>query len=216
MPSAYDEGVGAADGRSGAHAVIAAATVGPDESRLLMRRGGGASTTSTALTMDLVPALSDRSLAPHVKTVSPVVTGSQSVTYDGTDHTVPQFIGTYPGYVSASNYTVARGALFGGDDSRKVVLLGSTVATELFGRVDPLGKQVTVSGKLFTVVAVLAEKGGSGFNDPNDIAIAPVSAVQESLTATARSTSCWCRPPVPTTSAPPRPRSPRSSTGSSR
>jgi putative ABC transport system permease protein len=45
-----------------------------------------------------------------------------------------------------------------------------------------LGKQITVSGKLFTVVGVLAEKGGSGFNDPNDIAIAPVSAVQESLT----------------------------------
>jgi putative ABC transport system permease protein len=146
------------------------------------QRGGGASTTSTALTMDLVPALSDRSLAPHIKTVSPVVTGSQSATYDGTDHTVPQFIGTYPAYVSASNYTVASGAVFTADDTRKVVLIGSTVATELFGRIDPLGKQITVSGKLFTVIGVLAEKGGSGFNDPNDIAIAPVGAVQESLT----------------------------------
>lgn len=145
-------------------------------------RGGGASTTSTALTMDLVPALQDKALAPHVKTVSPVVTGSQSATYDGTDHTVPSFIGTYPTYVSASNYTVARGAVFAASDTRKVVLIGSTVATELFGRVDPLGKQITVSGKLFTVIGVLAEKGGSGFNDPNDIAIAPVSAVQESLT----------------------------------
>jgi putative ABC transport system permease protein len=35
---------------------------------------------------------------------------------------------------------------------------------------------------LFTVTGVLADKGGSGFNDPNDIAIAPVSAVQQSLT----------------------------------
>jgi putative ABC transport system permease protein len=146
------------------------------------QRGGGASTTSTAMTMDLVPALSDKSLAPHVKTVSPVVTGSQTATYDGTDHTIPQFIGTYPGYVPASNYTVARGAVFTLEDTRKVVVLGSTVATELFGRVDPLGRQITVSGKLFTVIGVLAEKGGSGFNDPNDIAIAPVGAVQESLT----------------------------------
>jgi putative ABC transport system permease protein len=148
-------------------------------------RGGAASTTSTALTMDLVPALEDKALAPHVKTVSPVVTGSQSATYDGTDHTIPQFIGTYPGYVSASNYKVASGAAISKSDvdgARKVVLIGSTVATELFGRVDPLGKQITVSGKLFTVVGVLADKGGSGFNDPNDIAIAPVSAVQESLT----------------------------------
>jgi putative ABC transport system permease protein len=149
------------------------------------QRGGGTSTTSTALTMDLVPALEDKALAPHVKSVSPVVSGSQSATYNGTDHTIPQFIGTYPGYMTASNYTLDSGALFTPsdvDDSRKVVVLGSTVASELFGNVDPLGKQITVSGKLFTVVGVLAEKGGSGFNDPNDIAVAPVSAVLESLT----------------------------------
>jgi len=148
-------------------------------------RGGGASTQSTALTMDLVPALADRTEAPHVKSVSPVVTGSQAATVDGTDHTIAQFIGTYPEYVSASNYRVARGITFTAADvadSRKVVLIGATVASELFGGVDPLGKQITVSGKLFTVVGVLADKGGAGFNDPNDIAIAPVSAVQEALT----------------------------------
>jgi putative ABC transport system permease protein len=146
---------------------------------------GAASTQNTALNMDLVPALSDQNEAPHVRSVSPVVTGSQSATYEGTDHTIPQFVGTYPGYVSASNFKVAKGALFSDDDvqsSRKVVLIGSTVAEELFGSVDPLSKQITVSGKLFTVVGVLAAKGGSGFTDPNDIAVAPVSAVQESLT----------------------------------
>jgi putative ABC transport system permease protein len=148
-------------------------------------RGGGTSTQSTALTMDLVPALADKTEAPHVKSVSPVVTGSQAATFEGTDHTVAQFIGTYPEYVSASNYRVARGiTMTTADvaDSRKVVLIGSTVASELFGSVDPLGRQVTVSGKLFTVVGVLADKGGAGFNDPNDIAIAPVSTVQEALT----------------------------------
>jgi putative ABC transport system permease protein len=135
--------------------------------------------------MDLVPALSNKDEAPHVKSVSPVVTGSQSATYEGTDHTIPQFVGTYPGYVGASNFKIAKGALFSADDvkdSRKVVVIGSTVAEELFGTVDPLSKQITVSGKLFTVVGVLAPKGGSGFNDPNDVAMAPVSAVQESLT----------------------------------
>lgn len=146
---------------------------------------GAAATTSTALTMNLVPALSDKDEAPHVRSVSPVVTGSQSATYEGTDHTIPQFVGTYPGYVAASNFKIAKGALFTDEDvtdSRKVVLLGKTVAEELFGAVDPLSKQVTVAGKLFTVVGVLADKGGTGFTDPNDVAIAPVTAVQESLT----------------------------------
>ncbi|MGI5246440.1 ABC transporter permease [Dactylosporangium sp. CA-139066] len=146
---------------------------------------GAASTQNTALNMDLVPALEDKDAAPHVKSVSPVVTGSQSATYEGTDHTIPQFVGTYPGYVAASNFKIDKGALFTDDDvkdSRKVVVIGATVAQELFGNVDPLSKQITVSGKLFTVIGVLAEKGGSGFNDPNDVAMAPVSAVQESLT----------------------------------
>src|SRR5690349_8094073 len=146
---------------------------------------GAASTQNTALTMDLVPALSDRDEAPHVRSVSPVVTGSQSATYEGTDHTIAQFVGTYPGWVPASNFKVARGALFTDDDvtdARKVVVIGKTVAEDLFGSVDPLSKQIAVAGKLFTVVGVLADKGGTGFTDPNDVAIAPVSAVQESLT----------------------------------
>jgi putative ABC transport system permease protein len=80
---------------------------------------------------------------------------------------------------------VASGAAFTDEDvteRRKVVVLGSTVAEALFDRVDPIGKQINVGGKLFTVVGVLADRGGTGFNDPNDIAIAPVTAVQESLT----------------------------------
>jgi putative ABC transport system permease protein len=146
---------------------------------------GAAATTSTALTMDMVPALSDKDEAPHVRSVSPVVTGSQSATYEGTDHTIAQFVGTYPGYAAASNFEVDKGTLFTDEDvtdARKVVVLGKTVAEELFGTVDPLAKQITVAGKLFTVVGVLADKGSTGFTDPNDVAIAPVTAVQESLT----------------------------------
>ncbi len=79
-------------------------------------RGGGASTQNTSLTMDLVPALLDPNEAPHVHSVSPVVTGSQDATYEGTDHTIAQFVGTYPGYVTASNYKVAKGAMFTTDD----------------------------------------------------------------------------------------------------
>jgi putative ABC transport system permease protein len=157
---------------------------------LTVTAGSGArqsrtATQSTALTLDLVDALNDRSAAAHVAAVSPVVTASQVATYDGVDHTVSSFVGTYPTYLKASNLTMASGAMFTMDDvtdRRKVVVLGSTVAADLFGRLDPLGKQVTVSGKLFTVLGVLAEKGGSGFSDPNDLALTPVSAMRESLT----------------------------------
>lgn len=156
---------------------------------LTVSGGGGrqasASTTATSLTVDLATALDDPEAAPDVKTVSPVVTGSQVATYGSTDHTISQFVGTHPTYVPASNFELGSGAMFTQEDitdHRKVVVLGSTVAESLFATADPIGQQINVSGKLFAVIGVLAEKGGSGFSDPNDLAVAPLSAVQESLT----------------------------------
>ena len=156
---------------------------------LTITSGGARQSTSatqnTSLTIGLVDALNDRESAPDVKSVSPVITGSQTATYDGLDHSIAQFIGTTPTYLPALNYPVGRGTTFTAEDvrdGRRVVLIGSTVVAALFDRADPIGQQVTVSGTLFTVIGVLAEKGGAGFNDPNDVAIAPVSAVQESLT----------------------------------
>jgi putative ABC transport system permease protein len=62
-------------------------------------------------------------------------------------------------------------------------VIGRTVAEELFPGTDPVGAEVTVSGALFTVVGVLRDKSSSsGFQDANDVAIAPLTAVQQVLT----------------------------------
>jgi putative ABC transport system permease protein len=146
---------------------------------------GGTSSRSTSLTPAIATALVDKDMAPDVLSASPVVSTSESITYSGTDHTVNQFIGTTPAYLPASNYSIGSGTAFTAADmaaNRKVVLIGTTVVTDLFLGVDPIGKQITVDGTLFTVVGVLAEKGATGFADPNDVAIAPVSAVRASLT----------------------------------
>src|SRR6185436_8290227 len=45
-----------------------------------------------------------------------------------------------------------------------------------------IDKQVTVGGALFTVVGVLKEKSSTGFQDANDTAVAPLSAVRQVLT----------------------------------
>jgi putative ABC transport system permease protein len=145
---------------------------------------GGTSTTNTSLTLGLVPALQDRTQAPHVRSVSPVVTATETSTYAGTSHS-SSFIGTYPSYLAASSYSLASGSAFTQQDvteGRKVVVIGQTVATDLFDTVNPIDAQITVDGALFTVVGVLANKDGSGFNDPNDVVIVPISAVQQSLT----------------------------------
>ncbi|MGI8334711.1 ABC transporter permease [Actinomadura scrupuli] len=110
-----------------------------------------------------------------------------TTTYSGTSHAIGQFIGTYASYFEASDRLVATGTAFTQDDvasGRKVVVIGSTVATELFGTVTPVGRQVNVGGVLFTVSGVLKESGASssGFQDADDVAIAPLSAVRQSIT----------------------------------
>ena len=67
-------------------------------------------------------------------------------------------------------------------DSRKVAVIGSTTATDLFGTADPVGKKMTLGGTPFTVVGVLATKGGTGFQDPDDVVIAPLPTVQNAFT----------------------------------
>jgi putative ABC transport system permease protein len=149
------------------------------------RQAAGNSTQNTSLTMDLADALRDKDSAPDVKSVSPVVTTAQTATFQGTSHAIPQIVGTVPSFLAASNYTLARGSSFTDQDvtdGRKVMVIGQTVAEDLFGDVDPLNQQITVNGTLFTVVGVLGPKDGAGFTDPNDVAGAPISAVQEALT----------------------------------
>ncbi len=158
--------------------------------------GGSGSSTSSGprtqahdLTVDDAKALvSDPTQTPSVKSSSPVVTGSSiTTTYDGTSHTINQVIGTYPTYFEAGNKVVSSGAEFTNDDvlqDRNVIVIGSTVATDLFGTVNPLNKKINVDGVYFTVVGVLKTSGStsSTFNDPDDVAIAPLPSVQESIT----------------------------------
>jgi putative ABC transport system permease protein len=133
-------------------------------------------------------ALVDAVNAPSVKSASPVINASSSTaTYAGTSATIDQFVGTTPPYFGASNKKIASGASFTTDDvtaGRKVVVIGSAVAEDLFGRVDPLGKKIDVGGIGFTVTGVLKESGSTsgGFADADSVAIAPLPAVQESLT----------------------------------
>jgi putative ABC transport system permease protein len=149
----------------------------------VMSAGRGGS-SNTALTVPIANALVDPTLAPDVKSVSPVVSTDATVTYGGNDEDVNSFVGTTPGWFAASNTPVATGAAFTQDDvnqGRRVVVIGQTVATDLFPGVDPINKQVTVGGSLFTVVGVLAEKSSTGFQDANDTAIAPLTAVRQVL-----------------------------------
>lgn len=151
---------------------------------------GGASSGTRTRTYDLTVAdaraIADATSAPDVASVSPEVSTSVTAVYGGTSHSVNQAIGTYPSYFAATNSPVRAGGYFTDADvtaARRVVVIGSTVATDVFGTVNPIGKKLRLNGQPFTVRGVLADKGSSGgFSDPGDVVIAPLSTMRQTLT----------------------------------
>ncbi|MBG0562302.1 ABC transporter permease [Actinoplanes aureus] len=141
--------------------------------------------SSAGLTTGIAKALDDPVLAPDIRSISPVVSASTTLTYEGAEHEVSTFVGTTPAWFNASSTPVGAGSAFTQDDvdqGRRVVVIGQTVAEELFPGTDPIDEQVTVGGALFTIIGVLDQKSSTGFQDSNDTAVAPLTAVQQVLT----------------------------------
>jgi putative ABC transport system permease protein len=110
-----------------------------------------------------------------------------TATYTGASHPVSTFTGTTPSYLKNDNTSVQAGAAFTDTDytqHRRVALLGTTVAEDLAGGtgLSIVGKVVQFNGIEFTVLGVLAEKGSTGPQDQDDRVLAPLTAVQDTLT----------------------------------
>lgn len=151
-------------------------------------QSGASRTRSTNLTVDDEHALTDPVLAPDVAKTAPIVqTQGVTATYTNATHSVASFLGTTPSYFDISNSTVASGTLFTDADQQAanpVAVIGNTVATDLFGAAtgSAVGQSIQLNGQNFTVAGVLAVKGSSGLNDPDDIVVVPLSAAQNKFT----------------------------------
>jgi putative ABC transport system permease protein len=149
-------------------------------------------TASTATTVSLTKAdaqaLQDPGLAPDVKSASPVVNAnSVSLVYDGTSFEPSSFVGTTPSYLTAHAYKLAEGASFTAEDVAKhshVAVIGQEVVQELFAGASAVGQNMKVNGGNYEVVGVLAKKGTNGTTNEDDIVMAPITTVQDSLTGT--------------------------------
>jgi putative ABC transport system permease protein len=153
----------------------------------LFRRGAGASASAgSGLTVADANALMNRFQAPDVKSSSPVASANGVTLTSGTTTYEPtSFIGTTPSYAAARSYTMAEGSWFTGADVQnhnRVLVVGPTVVSELFGGVDPVGQAIQVNGTNFQIIGVTAPKGSNGTSNQDDVAIAPLTAVQDMLT----------------------------------
>jgi putative ABC transport system permease protein len=151
-------------------------------------RGGAraSAATSISLTKEDAQALQDKSLAPDVKSASPVVNATDvKLVYGSTSFEPSSFVGTTPAYITAHSYKIAEGASFTNEDVSKhqrVAVIGQTIVEELFaGQSAAVGQTIKVNGSNFEVVGVLAPKGSNGVTNEDDVVMAPITTVQDSL-----------------------------------
>jgi putative ABC transport system permease protein len=149
----------------------------------------GGSAASNAPTQPLsqkdVDALNDKTNAPDVSAAAPVVNASPTLVHNGVSYSPASFIGTTPAYLNAHTFTVAAGSDFTTADvthRSRVLVIGPTVVTNLFAGQDPVGQTLQVGGANYQVVGVTATKGSNGVADQDDVAFAPLTAVQDTLT----------------------------------
>jgi putative ABC transport system permease protein len=102
----------------------------------------------------------------------------------GTKETFTSMIGVSDTMTKVFDRPLARGQAISATDvdtRRRVVVLGSQVADELFGDIDPIGRQLTLAGVRFRVIGVYSERG-SAFGVSRDAEVhIPVTTAQRLL-----------------------------------
>jgi putative ABC transport system permease protein len=108
-------------------------------------------------------------IAPSLRSAVQAVYGDQNV--------ATQVIGTTVPYLTVRNWPVEHGKAWDIHDEAaktKVVLVGSTVARNLFGTEDPVGRSLRIGRYPYTVLGVLASKGEAPFGlDQDDVILMP-------------------------------------------
>ncbi len=95
-----------------------------------------------------------------------------------------RIVGTVPEYEYVRNFSVEDGRYFTHSEERaysKVCVIGSIVADNLFGTINPIGKSIRIAGQTFEVIGILESKGQSGFQNPDDQIIVPLSTAQRRI-----------------------------------
>ena len=169
----------------GAENSITGSIQGIGTNLLFVFRGGADKVRNPQpVTLGDAAAIADPFQAPHVVGVVPELTGNVEVSAGGESRNV-QIVGITPEYTTVRNQKVSEGEFINQEHilgRASVVLLGTEVADNLFGRKDGLvGETVRVEGQPFRVIGVLESKGGGGFGSEDNRIMVPLTTAQTRL-----------------------------------
>ncbi|HEU5098290.1 MAG TPA: ABC transporter permease [Roseiflexaceae bacterium] len=144
--------------------------------------GGGVGSSQTLTTED-AEELADSQNVPDASAVSPEYNGNGQLVASSQNINA-RITGATPNYQTVHNITVSAGNFITVEHESShasVLVLGANVASTLFPDGDVVGQSLRINGQKFTVVGVLAAKGGSGFGSTDDGVFVPLSSAQRTL-----------------------------------
>ena len=130
-----------------------------------------------------------QAIKKHIKNidyVSPTVSASYQIV-NGHQNWNSSVMGVTPEYMGIQSLEVSAGSFItqeNVDKRARVAVIGTTVATNLFGQENPIGKSIRVNNQPFRVVGLLKSKGQSSMGqDQDDTVIVPITTAMNRLMA---------------------------------
>ncbi len=143
--------------------------------------GAGARLTEEDGRAILREAVSVAAVAPALRSRAQVIAGERNWS--------TQVIGSTRSFFFVRSWPVARGDSWDEHDEAtkaKVCVLGTTVATKLFGDEDPIGRSIRIGRHSYRVTGILASKGEAPFGgDQDNMVVMPISTMRGRVMRTA-------------------------------
>lgn len=152
----------------------------------------GAAGGGTTLTLEDAEAIKTSPQITTVSEVSPEYSSRTQIT-TGSTNTNTQVVGVTAVYADIRNVTVESGNFITDaqvSSMAKVAVLGPTTVESLFGvGANPIGQTIRINGQTFTIVGVTASRGGTGFQNQDDMVWVPITTAQKQLFGASHVTS---------------------------
>ena len=149
------------------------------------QRGGGVVVIQFGSSMRLqnkdADAISARTQA--VEAIVPEFSRNTQVKFENRNWN-SRIVGTTPEYEWVRNFRTSEGRYFTQSEEKaaaKVCVIGQVVVDNLFPGMDPIGQTIRIAGQSFQVLGVLESKGQSGWQNPDDQIIVPLSTAQRRI-----------------------------------
>lgn len=147
-------------------------------------RGGvrGAAGSMQTLKYDDAKAIKDK--IKNIDFVSPSVSSSYQIVY-GNNNWKTSVQGVTPEFLSIRSLSIGYGSFVSTDDMNKrnrVAVIGTTVASNLFAKDNPVGKNIRINNQPYKVIGLLESKGQSSVGqDQDDVIYIPLTTAQERM-----------------------------------